>query len=344
MGKKRVSRRVFLRNAALAASGAALVACQPQTVVIKETVEVEKQVTQVVEKEVTKVVKETVIVEKEVVPQEEMSDVQELRVCGAMFAGNGDMAELDPPRRGTWGFHSQLWAMLVFGDTAGNAIPEKSLAEGWDVSDDGTVYTFYLRRQAKFSDGTPITAEHVVGSFGYMAMMNHKEASGFRDNFGTGRRLYWDIVGMMDVPLEAEYDPFGTLELPGVQAVDDFTVQITLEKPAIGFIPRLTVAGGVFNPADLEAARDIEYDLLDWWTAHATYSGPYKLVEAVPGDRYAMVPNEHYFGPKPKIEKITMFQVSPDSNTRLTAFANKEIDMLAYSIGGDDARQAYADP
>jgi oligopeptide transport system substrate-binding protein len=315
-------------------------------VLVKETVEVEKEVTTVVEveKEVTTVVKETVVVEKEPVAADEMSGVQELRVCAAFFAGSGDMALLDPPRRGTWSFHSLLWTMLVFGDTAGNVIPDKSLAEAWEVSEDGTVYTFFLRKQAQFSDGTPITAEHVVGSFGYLAMMNHSEASGFRGNFGTGRRLYWDIVGMMDVPAEAEYDQFGVLELPGVQAVDDFTVQITIEKPAINFIPRLTVAGAVFNPADLEAAKEAEYDLLDYWPAHAVYSGPYKIVEAVPGDRYAMVPNEHYFGPKPQIDKITMFQVSPDVNTRLTAFANKEIDLLVESLGGDSARQAFADP
>jgi len=69
---EKLSRRRFLRGVAAAAAGAAVVACQPQTVVVKETVEVEKEVekvvkeTVVVEKEVEKVVKETVVVEKEV--------------------------------------------------------------------------------------------------------------------------------------------------------------------------------------------------------------------------------------------------------------------------------------
>ena len=51
MGQKRLGRRAFLRLSAMTAAGAALVACQPQTVIVKETVEVEKEVTTVVEKE-----------------------------------------------------------------------------------------------------------------------------------------------------------------------------------------------------------------------------------------------------------------------------------------------------
>ncbi|MFN2154694.1 MAG: twin-arginine translocation signal domain-containing protein, partial [Anaerolineae bacterium] len=70
--KEKLSRRQFLRSAAVAAAGAAVVACQPQTVVVKETVEVEKIVKETVpvevEKEVTKVVEKEVtkVVEKEV--------------------------------------------------------------------------------------------------------------------------------------------------------------------------------------------------------------------------------------------------------------------------------------
>ena len=56
MSSKLLSRRGFLRAAALSAAGAAAVACQPQTVIVKETVEVETE----------KIVKETVVVEKEV--------------------------------------------------------------------------------------------------------------------------------------------------------------------------------------------------------------------------------------------------------------------------------------
>jgi hypothetical protein len=73
MMSKVIGRRQFLRLSAMAAAGAAAVACQPQTVVVKETVEVEKEVTSVVEKEVTTVVEKEVtkVVEKEKVVEVE---------------------------------------------------------------------------------------------------------------------------------------------------------------------------------------------------------------------------------------------------------------------------------
>lgn len=68
MTRQKLNRRDFLRASALSAAGVAIVACQPQTVVVKETVEVEKVVKETVEVEVEveKVVKETVEVQKEV--------------------------------------------------------------------------------------------------------------------------------------------------------------------------------------------------------------------------------------------------------------------------------------
>ncbi|MBV7334730.1 ABC transporter substrate-binding protein [Chloroflexi bacterium TSY] len=273
---------------------------------------------------------------------------QELRVASPFFSGQagGDMAELDPPRRGTWSFHSLLWAPLVWGDTAGNPNPEKSLARSWEISEDGTVYTFHLRPDAVYSDGTPITARDVVLDFGHYAMLMHPEARGYRDNFGTGRRLYFDIVGFMEFLDDNPYEEFGTGEegaIPGIVALDDHTVEITLEQPAENFIRRLAAAFAVFKPEDLWAGADAEYDLLDYWTTKAAASGPYKISEAVPGESYTMVPNENYFGPKPTIEKITVLHVSDDVNTILTAFGNQELDMVNFAITGDFARQAYGD-
>ena len=55
---------------------------------------------------------------------------QTLRVAAQFFsAQGGDLASLDPARRGTWSFHSLLWAPLVWTDTAGNPDPQKSIAE-----------------------------------------------------------------------------------------------------------------------------------------------------------------------------------------------------------------------
>ena len=297
---------------------------------------------------------ETVVVTQEVEAAVEESEVQELRVAAAFFAGTGfggiggggDMAELDPVRRGTWSFHSLLWTPLIAGDTEGNIIPEKSLAESYEVSEDGTVYTFHLRPDAKYSDGTPITAQHVVDVFGYVALMTHPEARGWRDNYGPGKRFFWDIVGFLDATQEENcpYQPFGVCEVEGIKALDDHTVEITLTEPSESFIRRVQVSIGIFHPEDMLAGMEADYDMLDFWTAHARNSGPYKVNRFRSGEGYEMVPNEYYFGPKPKITKINVLAVSQDVNTILTAFANKELDMVPYSIPGSAVRQAMSDP
>jgi oligopeptide transport system substrate-binding protein len=270
----------------------------------------------------------------------------ELIVAAQFFAGNaeGDMAELDPARRGTWSFHSLLWAPLVAGDTAGNYIPEKSLASSYDVSSDGTVYTFHLR-DAKFSDGTPITAQQVVDCFGHWGMMLHGESKGYRDNFAMSKRLLPDIKGMLSFPDENEYDEFGIGKpIEGVKAPDSKTVQITLEGPSVTFLRRLMVAVSIFKPEDMIAAKDAEYSMLDYWPNHTAGAGPYKIAESEPGTSYTLVPNEYYFGPKPTIEKIKVLSVSTDMGTIMTAFENKELDIVATPITGDYARQAMSDP
>ncbi|MAS36345.1 MAG: hypothetical protein CL610_20235 [Anaerolineaceae bacterium] len=271
----------------------------------------------------------------------------ELRVAPAYFAGSntaGDLASLDPGRRGTWSFHSLLWSPIVAVDAAGNTIPDKSLAESWETSEDGTVYTFNLRPDALFSDGTPITAQQVVDGLGYLAMLNHAEVRGLRDNFGSARRLLFDIVGMLEFVDQVPYEPFATGAVDGIQAVDEHTVQITLKQPSLSFLPRLAAAFSVFNVNDMLAGATVDYGPSDFWTSSASASGPYKLVEAVPGERYVMEPNENYFGPQPNIPRITCLAVSQDINTVLIAFANQQLDVVTVSLTGSVARQALSDP
>jgi len=271
----------------------------------------------------------------------------ELRVAPQFFAATnnaGDLASLDPGRRGNWSFHSLLWSQLVATTTDGTPIPERSIAETFDVSDDGTVYTFNIRADAKFSDGTPITAQHVVDGLGYLAMLNHAEARGLRDNFGSARRLLFDVVGLLEFTDQVAYEPYGTGPIDGVKALDDQTVEITLKAASPSFIARLAVAFAVFNPADMLAGANTDYGPLDFWTATAVNSGPYKIVEAVPGESYVMEPNENYFGPAPQVERITCLAVSQDVNTALIAFANDQVDMVTFPLKGSVARQALSDP
>ena len=121
-----------------------------------------------------------------------------------------------------------LWAPLVFGDTAGNVIKEKSVAESWETSPDGKTYTFKLRKDAKYSDGSPIRAQDFENFFGYLAMMATAQAAGYRDNFGSAKRLLFDVQGLLDSAKDVPYNEFGATKVPGVKAIDDTTLQVTL--------------------------------------------------------------------------------------------------------------------
>jgi ABC-type transport system substrate-binding protein len=271
---------------------------------------------------------------------------QEIKVAAAFFAAasEGDMAALDPARRGTWSFHSLIWSPLIAGDTKSNYIPEKSLATSYDVSEDGTVYTFHLR-DATFSDGTTITAQNVVDCFGHWGMMLHGEAKGYRDNTGKAKRLFPDVIGMMDFPKKYEYEEFGIGgPIPGIKALDEKTVEITINEPSATFIKRLMVGGAIFKVDDLLAGKNVDYDIYDYWPSNAAASGPYKIESAVPGEKFLLVPNEQYFGPKPKLQKIEVLAVANDMNTILAAYENGELDVISTPITGDAARQAMSDP
>jgi len=194
VSNKRISRREFLYLGAAATAGAALVACQPQTVVVKETVEVEKEkvVKETVEVEKEKVVKETVVVEKEKVVEKIVTATPEPVGQAPMLAEMVQQGSLPPAserlppnpkiitpidrvgvycdtlRHGTLGVSDYICTTQYADPLFEHPYPdwtsgpvEPNLAESWEFSADGTVLTAYLRKGTKWSDGQPFTAEDV---------------------------------------------------------------------------------------------------------------------------------------------------------------------------------------
>jgi peptide/nickel transport system substrate-binding protein len=207
------SRREFLRTAALGAAGVAVVACQPQTIVVKETVEVEKQVekvvkeTVVVEKEVEKQVEVTKIVEKEVQVTVAPSEVKEAPTLFAMvsegklppvneripteprvvsvleqigtYGGTWRRVAVGPNDVGTFTSRFSYDCPLRYEADAATIVPH--IASGFEVSEDGASFTFMLRKGHKFSDGVPFTADDIM--FWYEDVQSNEEMSpgGFPD-------------------------------------------------------------------------------------------------------------------------------------------------------------------
>ena len=197
--RSKISRREFLRTAAIAAAGTTLagaVACQPQTVivekekVVKETVEVEKVVKETVVVEKEKVVKETVVVEKEVMvtPVPTPSQSSEAPMLAEKTAA-GDLPPVDEriptepmvlePFESIGKYGSSLVQLAPdptgadagFGSTNdANSVATRSydlrtiipnVCKSWKLSDDYTEIVFEMRKGMMWSDGAPLTTEDV---------------------------------------------------------------------------------------------------------------------------------------------------------------------------------------
>lgn len=150
----------------------------------------------------------------------------------------------------------RVFSGLVAFDPRLNLTPD--LAESWDVSPDGTVYTFHLRQNAKFHDGRAVTAQDVVYSWERAA----------HPSLGSDTVLTYlgDIVGIRDVT------DGRTERISGLKIIDDHTLQVTIDAPKPYFVLKLTYATAfVLDKANVESSAE--------WFRAPNGTGPYKLIE-----------------------------------------------------------------
>lgn len=179
---------------------------------------------------------------------------------------------------------SLLYSRLVTQDEQGLPVPE--LAESWDVSDDQLTYTFHLRKDLKFSDGSPMTAEDVAFTW---TLLYDKAYDGD------------SIITAIGIKGGQDYKEGKASSIEGIQVTDPLTVSVTLEKP-IATAP-ITLGGEVLSKAyygkdykfgDLEYIRKLHENPVG--------NGPYKLEKFIPGQEVRYVANEYFYLGKPKTE------------------------------------------
>ncbi len=183
------------------------------------------------------------------------------------------------------------------------------LAESWEISKDGLVYTFHLRKGVLFHNGEEFTADDVVYTFDRMLDP-------------TTKALNTDILDFVD-GAEERLDG-KTDSTKGLVAVDKYTVQITLKSPYAPFIAVMaSPQSSIFNRKFSEAAGD-RFGLSPETTCG---TGPFILKRYVLNDRQELVANEKYFRGKPKIDGI-LIRVVPDPETMRLLFETDELDVF----------------
>jgi oligopeptide transport system substrate-binding protein len=201
----------------------------------------------------------------------------------------------------------RIYSGLVSFDPKLNLTPD--LAENWEVSADGTVYTFKLRQNAKFHDGRPVTAQDVVYSW--------ERAASPAIASDTVLTYLGDIVGVR------EMNAGETNHISGLKIIDDHTLQVTIDAPKPYFLLKLTYATAfVVDKANVESSEE--------WYRTPNGTGPYKLIEWTRFERIVYEANKDFYLGAPSIPYVVVELYSGDGQ-RL--YETGDIDITGvYSI------------
>lgn len=224
----------------------------------------------------------------------------------------GDPGSLDPHKvSGDWENRvvGDYIEGLVTEDPNADAIPGQ--AESWEISEDGTVYTFHLRDGITWTDGTPVTADDFV--FAFQRLFDPATASEYA-------YLQYPIKNAQAIN-SGEITDFSQL---GVKAVDDKTVEITLEAATPFFLQALTHYTAYPVPK-----HKVE-ELGDAWTEidNIVANGPFKIVEWVPGSYVRSVKNDMYYdAANVKLDEV-YYHVLEDQTAALNRYRAGDFDIL----------------
>lgn len=202
-----------------------------------------------------------------------------------------------------------LFEGLVRTNTNNEQVP--GVAEKWEINEDGTVYKFYLRDDAKWTDGKPVTAydfeyawKRAINPENHVKYVNHM--------------FYLKNA-------EAIYKGEKSMDELGIEVIDDKTLVVTLEAPIPYMLEMFSF--GVYKPV----RKDIIERNPDNWTAYpetCISNGPFKMIEYKMNEKIKLEKNENYWDKdKVKLDELH-FVFIEDAGTALSAFNAGEIDGL----------------
>lgn len=183
------------------------------------------------------------------------------------------------------------------------------LAESWEISNDGKVYTFHLRKGVLFQNGEELTADDVIYTFDRMLDPKTKA-------------LNTDILDFVDGAKERLDGKADATR--GLEAVDRYTVQISLSEPYAPFLAVMaSPQASIFNRKFTEKAGE-QFGLSPETTCG---TGPFILKEYVLNDHQLLVANDKYFRGRPAIDRL-LVKVIGDSETMRMLFEAGQIDVF----------------
>jgi peptide/nickel transport system substrate-binding protein len=175
---------------------------------------------------------------------------------------------------------------------------EPALAESWEVSDDGTVYTFQLREDVTFHDGTPFNAEAVKFNFDRMLNEDHP---------------YYDTGPF---PLSFYFS-----SISETKVVDEYTVQLILDSPFAPLISNLAYPTGLLVSPTAVREHGADYG------RNPVGTGAYEFVEWESNTQVTVVRNENYWDGEVGMDRV-VFRPITDGNTRVNEMLSGGLDLM----------------
>ncbi|SUZ48588.1 uncharacterized protein METZ01_LOCUS1442 [marine metagenome] len=205
----------------------------------------------------------------------------------------------------------EVFGGLVTIDKNLDVVPD--LAESWDISDDGRVYTFRIRPDAVFHDGKPVTAEDVRWSLERVTDPL-TEAPNVDQYLG-------DIVGV-DAKLAGD-----VLEISGVRVINERTIEITIDAPKSFFLAKMT-----YPTAFVLDRENIEANPKNWFRK-PNGTGPFNITEYKVGETLILGRHDAYHLGPAKVAEVEMIL---SGGTSMLMYENDEIDISGVGLADLD--------
>ena len=196
-------------------------------------------------------------------------------------------------------------------DADGNAIP--AIAKSYDVSEDGLVYTFHLREDAKWSNGEPVTANDFV--YAWRRLVDPNTASEYA--------FIMDVAGVVNAASVNAGE--ASLEELGVNAVDDYTLEVTLALPVPFFLQLMTFPS--FFPMNEAFVTEKGADYAQT-PEGLLANGPFKMTEWTQGHSFKVEKNDSYYDKdNVNIDGIE-YKIMKDAQTAALEFESGNLDVV----------------